>query len=220
LARRVVLGAPYCPASSPWSQHVTVDLPCDDPGAGLDEYADTIAAALVHADEDVVVVAHSLGGLAAPLVAARRPVRAIVYLAAFVPVEGISMADQFAASPEPVLLLEGRRETDDAGRTRWTDQETTARLMYPDLCAADAHWAFALLRPQARRSQLDRCPTTLPRVRAVSLVCTYDRVINPAWSRRVARERLGVEPIELPTGHFPMITSPPLLADALVACAA
>ena len=95
------------------------------------------------------------------------------------------------------------------------------RAAGPDLqIAVDAHWAFARLRPQARRPQLDRCPTTMPRVRVVSLVCTYDRVISPAWSRQVARERLGVEPIELPTGHFPMIASPRLLAEALVACAA
>jgi hypothetical protein len=40
-------------------------------------------------------------------------------------------------------------------------------------------------------------------------------VVSPAWSRRVARERLGVEPIEIPTGHFPMITHPQLLADEL-----
>jgi pimeloyl-ACP methyl ester carboxylesterase len=39
--------------------------------------------------------------------------------------------------------------------------------------------------------------------------------VNPSWSRRAARERLGVEPVEIPTGHFPMITHPQLLADAL-----
>ena len=39
--------------------------------------------------------------------------------------------------------------------------------------------------------------------------------VSPSWSRRVARERLGVEPVELPSGHFPMITHPEPLADAL-----
>jgi pimeloyl-ACP methyl ester carboxylesterase len=39
--------------------------------------------------------------------------------------------------------------------------------------------------------------------------------VNPDWSRRVARERLGVEPVELPTGHFPMITHPELVAERL-----
>ena len=39
--------------------------------------------------------------------------------------------------------------------------------------------------------------------------------MNPEWSRVVARERLGVEPVELDAGHFPMITEPEALADAL-----
>ena len=48
-----------------------------------------------------------------------------------------------------------------------------------------------------------------------SIIGASDRVVSPSWSRRVARERLGVEPIELPSGHFPMITHPEPLADAL-----
>ena len=39
----------------------------------------------------------------------------------------------------------------------------------------------------------------------MSIVCAEDRVVDPAWSRRVARDRLGVEPIELPGGHSPFL---------------
>jgi pimeloyl-ACP methyl ester carboxylesterase len=48
-----------------------------------------------------------------------------------------------------------------------------------------------------------------------SIVATEDRMVSPDWSRRVARQRLAVEPIEIPTGHFPMITHPELLAGEL-----
>jgi len=194
---------------------VAVDLPCEDPDAGLDAYARTIAAALEAAAGDVVLVAHSLGGLPAPLVAALRPLRAIVYLAAFVPLAGRSMADQFRAAEEPVLLIEGGRETDELGRSRWVDEETTTRVLYRDLDPDDARRAFARLRPQASLSQREEHPEGLPEVPVTSIVCARDRVVNPAWSRRVARERLGVEPAELPAGHFPMITAPALLAEAL-----
>lgn len=198
---------------------VAIDLPCDEPGAGLQAYAQAVADGLTGHDEDVIVVAHSLGGLTAPLVAALRPVRAIVYLAAFVPVAGQSMADQFAGSAEPVLLFEGGREIDDLGRSCWSDAETAARVLYPDLPRADADWAFAHLRPQAPLPQRERHPEGLPAVGAVSLVGMHDLIVNPEWSRRVARERLGVEPVELPTGHFPMLTSPEGLADVLAAYA-
>ena len=39
-----------------------------------------MTAALAGADEDVVVVGHSLGGLTIPLVAAGRPVRRLIFL--------------------------------------------------------------------------------------------------------------------------------------------
>jgi len=194
---------------------VAMDLPCEDVDAGLDAYADVVAAALSGVEDEVVVVAHSLGGLVAPLVAARRPVRSIAYLAAFVPLAGQSMADQFAASPEPILIFPSRPEADEQGRSHWIGEAATTAAMYADLTPEDAHRAFARLRPQAPTTQREPHPRGLPDVPAVSLVCSDDRAVNPVWSRRVARERLGVEPIELPTGHFPMITAPELLADAL-----
>ena len=54
--------------------HETVapDLPCEDDAAGLTEYADTVVDAIADRD-DVVVVAHSLGGFTAPLVCERCP---------------------------------------------------------------------------------------------------------------------------------------------------
>lgn len=198
---------------------VAVDLPCDDPDAGLAAYAQAVTDAVAEAPGDVVVVGHSLGGLVAPLVAAARPVRAVVYLAAFVPVAGQSMAGQLASAPEPVLLIEGGREVDELRRSRWTDPETTARVLYPDLAYADARWAFARLRPQAARPQREPHPAGLPGVPVAALVCARDRVMDPAWCRRVVRERLGIEPGELATGHFPMITAPGALADALAALA-
>ncbi|MGH2841030.1 MAG: alpha/beta hydrolase [Solirubrobacteraceae bacterium] len=197
---------------------VAVDLPCEDPDAGLEACAAAICAALDGVDDEVVLVGHSLGGLPLSLVPARRPVRRIVYLSAFVPLAGQSMADQFASSPDPILLFDaGLREIDEMGRSRWVDAEATLPVMYGDLCEQDARWAFARLRAQGSRSQVEPHPAALPAVPVTSLVCGDDRIVNPAWSRRVARERLGVEPVELATGHFPMISAPEALAEALAA---
>ncbi len=55
----------------------------------------------------------------------------------------------------------------------------------------------------------------LPAAHSVSLVCARDAVVNPDYSRRAARERLGVASVELDAGHFPMLTAPDALADAL-----
>jgi pimeloyl-ACP methyl ester carboxylesterase len=44
------------------------------------------------------------------------------------------------------------------------------------------------------------------------IVCRDDRAVNPEWARRAARERLGVEPVEIDGGHSPFITRPMELA--------
>ena len=198
---------------------VVPDLPSEDTELGLGDYADTIERALGDAD-DVVVVPHSLGGLVGPVVAARRPLRALVYVCALVPEPGLSFSDQLAASEERVLLFEGGREVDDQGRSHWPDPDTTASTMYPDLSPEDARWAVEHLRRQAQKSQGEISPAPPPGLRTESIVGAYDRLVSPAWSRRVARERLRVEPVEIPTGHFPMITHPELLADELSRLAA
>jgi pimeloyl-ACP methyl ester carboxylesterase len=198
---------------------VVPDLPSEDTEIGLDGYAQAIDRELGDA-ESVFLVPHSLGGLVGPVVAGRRPLTALVYLNALVPEPGLSFGEQLGAADERVLLFEGGREVDDLGRSHWPDPEATARIMYPDLSDEDARWAAERLRPQAQRSQTEPSPAPPAGLRVESIIGTSDRVVSPSWSRRVARERLGVEPIELPTGHFPMITHPRQLADELARLAA
>jgi pimeloyl-ACP methyl ester carboxylesterase len=51
--------------------------------------------------------------------------------------------------------------------------------------------------------------------RLVSILCRDDYAIAPAWSRRIARERFGVEALELPGGHSPFLSRPAELAALL-----
>ena len=193
---------------------VVPDLPSEDTDLGLDDYADAIEAELGDA-KDVILVPHSLGGLVGPVVARRRPLRALVYLCGLVPEPGLRFGEQVSVAEEPILTISGGRELDEQGRSHWPDREATARIMYPDLDPEDASWAFERLRSQAQKSQGERSPEPPPGLRAESIVGMEDRLVSPDWSRRVARERLGIEPIEIPTGHFPMITHPELLAERL-----
>jgi pimeloyl-ACP methyl ester carboxylesterase len=52
------------------------------------------------------------------------------------------------------------------------------------------------------------------------VVAVHDRTIRPEWQRRMARERLGVEPVELASGHCPNVSQPDRLAALLVEVAA
>jgi len=41
----------------------------------------------------------------------------------------------------------------------------------------------------------------LPDIERTSILCREERVIDPSWSRRMSRDLLGVDPIELDGGH-------------------
>jgi pimeloyl-ACP methyl ester carboxylesterase len=82
---------------------VAMDLPIDDNSVSFDAYADVVCAALDGCNDDIVLVGHSYGGHTIPLVAARRPVRHLVYLCAYIPDIGRSFNDQLVDKPAMLL---------------------------------------------------------------------------------------------------------------------
>ena len=185
---------------------VAPDLPCDDASAGVMEYAAVVVEALGGRD-DAIVVGHSLGGLTIPLVPAARH----VYLCAYVPQPGRTLADRDDAAWGPGFAESARR--DELQRSYWPDLSAAANdHQYPP----EAAELTARLRPQGRRPSVDPSPLdTLPDVPAWFVVTTGDYAIPPDYQRRMAREELGVEPIELESGHSPMLSHPGELAEIL-----
>lgn len=55
-----------------------------------------------------------------------------------------------------------------------------------------------------------------PDCAASYVVCADDRLVDPAWQRRTAREQLGVEPVEIAGDHEPFLARPAELARLLV----
>jgi pimeloyl-ACP methyl ester carboxylesterase len=185
---------------------VAPDLPCEDPEAGAAEYAAAVREAL-GGTEDAIVVGHSLGGMTIPLV----PARTLVYLCAYVPEPGRALADRSDDAWGPGFGAS--MERDELGRSYWHDLAAAAHdLQYPPEAAALA----ARLRPQARKPSIEPSPlVALPEVDSAFLMCTDDYAVPPDFQRRMARDELGVEPIELQSGHSPMLAVPRELADAL-----
>ena len=91
---------------------ITVDLAISDPSLGAADYAKTVSDALAPRTKPILV-GHSMAGLVIPLVAARRPVRRPVFLAAFLPAPGVGAtgATQPGAQPgAPRARAEGGQE--------------------------------------------------------------------------------------------------------------
>jgi hypothetical protein len=204
---------------------VAPQLPSDDGSADFDAYADVVCAALDGCDDGVVVVAHSLAGATGALVPGRRPVRHLVYLCAAVPTGGLSLVDQWQAEPDMVSpefgngWLQGLTDPDEHMRTAWVDLDFARKVFYADCDEATAAEAIDHLRPQSAYPWA--LPSSLvehPSVSCTSVVCDEDLVVNPAWSRRIAR-RIGADVVELPGGHSPMLSRPSAVADVLLGVA-
>jgi pimeloyl-ACP methyl ester carboxylesterase len=192
---------------------VAMDLPIDLEDSGPERCAAVVADALAGVDAPVLV-GHSLAGVFLPLAAARTDASLMVFLCAMVPIEGRSLADQQAEDPD-MVRYPYRSVTDELGRTLAT-RDVAQAMYYSDCTDAQIDWAMPLLRPQAPTLRLTPFPAGgWPDTPAAYVLCTEDPVVSPDWSRRVARERLGVESIELPGGHSPGLSRPADLADVL-----
>ena len=182
------------------------DLPCEDPDAGVADYAAVVRETL-DGELDAIVVGHSLAGLTIPLVPAVRH----VYLSAFVPQPGRALVDRGPDAFGPgfgATLLRDERE-----RSYWPDLDAAAQdLQYPPQYAALA----ARLRRQGRRPSVEPSTIdTLPDTPRTYIACALDGAIAPECQRRMADLELGVKLIEIHSGHSPMLTRPRELAEIL-----
>ncbi len=195
---------------------ITLDLPITDPTLGAADYARKIENAL-DPDGETMLVGHSMAGLVIPLVAARRPVKRLVFLAAFLPTPGRSANEQRATEAVDGRVAPRSVEWTDLGDDVWMiGPRTATELFFHDAPAAVARWATQRLRPQAYRVFRETTPLkSWPDVDSRSIVCRDDRAINPEWVRTASRERLGVEAIEIAGGHSPFLTRAADLARTL-----
>jgi pimeloyl-ACP methyl ester carboxylesterase len=198
---------------------VVMDLPLEDSAATFDTYADIVCEALDRCDDDVVLVGHSYAGNTIPLVAARRPLRHLVYLCAMIPDIGRSLADQLSDGLEMLnpAYEQGLSVPDEQLRQEWTDLDLARAVFYDDCSDQAAQAALNRLRAQSIYPAIQPCSLTkFPTVKTTYVVCSDDQMLRPEWSRRTARERIDAELIELPGGHSPFYSRPAVLADVLL----
>jgi pimeloyl-ACP methyl ester carboxylesterase len=103
------------------------------------------------------------------------------------------------------------RSTDDDKRTAWTDAALAIDALYHDADPLAAAAAFARLRPQAAKPQVEPTPLRAwPDVPTEYIVCAQDRMVDPDYQRRQPFPQRT-----LASGHSPMISQPSELARVL-----
>ena len=189
---------------------VAVELPADDPDAGLPEYAVLVSEAVAGRD-DVVLVAQSMGGFTVPMVAARRPVSGIVLLNAMIPMPGETAGAWWdAVGWDDARVVAARA----GGYT--TDVDLGIYFLH-DVDPAVAAAGEEHQRPEVERAfetpcDIERWPDVPTRVVAGA----EDRFFPIELQRRVAHERLGLEVDTLPGGHLAALSRPAELTAYLL----
>ena len=183
----------------------------------LEHDALAIRAALT---DPTVLVGHSAAGYAITRAAALAPesVAALVYLCAYVPRPGVTIADLARAAPG--RPLDGALEIDRTHRAyRFRDPGLPANL-YNDCPEETVAFARPRLGWQATLAQAQTVAAPPPEIPAHYITCTRDRTIPPAQQDDMARSLPAPTRHQIDTGHSPFFAAPGLLADILIRIAA
>jgi pimeloyl-ACP methyl ester carboxylesterase len=202
---------------------IAVDLPSDRPGLGALDYAEVVARAVEA--QPCVLVGHSLGGLTVPVAAqgsAAAWVEALVLVAALVPQPGRSLDDQIRSGASPMARGFGRGQQRHDDRTTSWPIDAARNGLYAgvaeEVSAGVVDAAVAGLHRQAWEISREISPlASWPAVPTTIVVCRGDRVVDPDGLAARARSLPGARVVDLPGGHFPMLTRPEELADVLIA---
>ena len=155
------------------------------------------------------VLAHSGSGPLLPAAARALDARHQIWLAAWVPAASESFVEEVDDHAEEAFNPEwiGQDPTQDAA--------AAAKFVYHDCDEATLEWALSTRRLFLPEAVFDERIPLAPEIPSTYIVCREDRTIRPEWQRRMARERLAVEPIELEGGHCPNVSRPDRLAEIL-----
>lgn len=174
-------------------------------------YARAIVAAI---KTPVILVGHSMAGYPITAAAGLAPekISALVYLCAYVPMAGKSLAEMRRMAPSQPLL--DAINVDEARVTFRVDPAKAAEKFYHDVPPARAAWAIGQLGPQPI------LPQETPLVPMHSLPrhylrCTDDRTIPPTFQTTMTADWPAGTVSDLPTSHSPFLSDPALLAQHL-----
>jgi pimeloyl-ACP methyl ester carboxylesterase len=178
----------------------------------LDAYVDAVCAAVRRAPRPSVLVGHSLGGLSITGAAERLGDRIdlLVYLCAFLPGDGQSIADLAAVDFEDSLAAVNQVVDARAG-VGWIDPAGVRETFYGTCTEADAAWAAERLVPEALAPQAE--PVRISAERGGAVPRMYVETLRDrAIPTRKQRAMVAASPVALlrtiDSDHSPFLSAP------------
>ncbi len=187
---------------------ISVELPGDDDTKGLAAYAEAAREAARTTTRPVVVAA-SLGGFTAPLVASALDASAVVLVNAMIPNPGETAGDWWGdTGMEKARIARAKR----LGYPVEFDLETYfLHDVPPEVVATADPDADQSDRPLRDPCMFERWPAPV-----ISIAGRDDRFFPLEFQQELARTRLRVEPIVVPGGHLVALSHPDELAAAIL----
>lgn len=193
-------------------QVVAVDLPCENPAAGLEDYARTVTNTLDTIDGRRILAGHSAGGATAVLAATRAKVDHLVLVTALVPEPRRSMFD--VAGPDMAAALDAI-SIDHGDGTRSMNTDLITSMVPPEQRSSVLEHIQTTTRRQGWQALSEPWPGAQhPDVPTTYILCTEDTTVSPDLQRQFARA-LNVEPVELASDHDAFTLKPQELAQLL-----
>ncbi|HEY9023066.1 MAG TPA: alpha/beta fold hydrolase [Burkholderiaceae bacterium] len=186
----------------------------------LTSLADDVAAtrrALDAQTGPVVLVGHSWGGVVITEAGLHERVKSLVYVAAFAPSEGQSVADLGQGYPTPPGSAFLVQDQDGFLSLR---PEGVARHFAQDLPAAKTALLAVSQGPISAKSFEAKATVAAWKTKPSWFVLTrQDHMIDPGLQQAMA-EKIGAHIVSVPASHVPQLSRPAQVADAIAAAAA
>lgn len=181
----------------------------------LRKYADRTCEVAAKQSEPVILVGHSMGGVVITQAAENCPdrIRSLVYLCAFLPRNGDSLATW--AALDPVTMVNPSTLDIRPDGSSVFKPQSAREAFYLQCSAEDVAFAQARLVPQAG------APTTTPvvttperwgRIPRYYVECARDRALTPNVQRAMQKELPCRQTFSIDADHSPFFSAPEKLA--------
>ena len=204
---------------------VAIDLPAHGEDltpmgdVSLQLYADKICEVISQQQEPVILVGHSLGGIAITQAAEKcsSNIRKLVYLTGFLLPNGVARLG-YGSDIEGSLIDVNKIMSDDKESISF-NREGLKEAFYHDCCAEDIAKATELIRPEPIAGIVTPVHYTAKnfgRIPLVYIACLQDRAIPPALQRRMYTETPVAKIVTMDTSHSPFFSAAEELVKHLI----
>ena len=185
--------------------------------ATLKSYADRICQLIGAQSEPVILLGHSMNGIAITQAAENCPkqISALVYLSAYLPSNGESSTNCFQKDPESLL---GVNMTPPAEGVIGLKPEGIQETFYALCAEEDVKFAKSRIRPEPIASFEQPVKTTTEgwgRVPRFYIECLRDRAASHKLQQELQKHSPCSKTFSLDTDHSPFFSAPEQLVDIL-----